>query len=337
MSLQLAELDAYVHDKIIDKTTDTIFASSPVFTRLEANNHEPFTGNSRVRRPIIVGELNGDFMGKGESVNIDFVKTDAAITCDMKVAWVNITVYGWDAMNDDGPEAVFNQVEMKFLNASLKMAKLLATNMYFHGQNVGSDRRKYLNGFEEWYDDGNAFSTVGGQTRTDINGIPNGTVGGLNAYAGPVVGGVTQSLTTFTLSQLNTAYGNACWGSDHPDLLPVTQNGWNLVWQGTQPSMRYGNTDNDLANVGFQNFKFNAADVVIDRYLPTGSNPIGRMFGFNTQYIEWYWSKVDLFQFGWTGFKGSVDNIDASGQFLVGSNLMVPSPRTGFQLRSSLF
>jgi len=28
-------------------------------------------------------------------------------------------------MNDDGPEAIFNQVEMKFLNASLKMAKLL--------------------------------------------------------------------------------------------------------------------------------------------------------------------------------------------------------------------
>ena len=223
-----------------------------------------------------MGELQGDFMGKGESVNIDFVKTDAAITADMKVAWVNITLYGWDAMNDDGPEAIFNQVEMKFLNASLKMAKLLAQNMYLNGQGT---RTKYLNGFDEWYDDGTNYASVGGQVRTDINSIANGTVGGLNAYQA--------TLTSFTLAQVNNAYGNACWGSDHPDLIPVTQNGWNLIWQATQPAMRYASPDNDLANIGFQNFKFNAADVVIDRYLPTGSSPIGRIFGFNTRYIEW--------------------------------------------------
>lgn len=307
-------------------TKAIIYASSPVFARLESQNHEPFTGNSLVQRPIIVGELNGDFMQKGDTVNIDFVTTDAAITAAMKVAWVNITLFGFDAMNNDGPEAIFNQVEMKFLNASLKMAKILAVNMYSNGQGT---RTKYLNGFEEWYDDGTNFPTVGGQTRSDINGIPNGTVGGLNAY--------TATLTTFTMAQLNTAYGNACWGSDHPDLLPVTQNGWNLIWQGTQPSMRYANTDNDLANVGFQNFKFNAADVVIDRYLPTGSNPIGKLYGFNTQYIEWYFSKVALFQFGFTGFKGTNNSIDVSGQYLVGSNIMVPSPRTGFKLSSALF
>ena len=45
--------------------------------------------------------------------------------------------------------------------------------------------------------------------------------------------------------------------------IAVTQPGWNLIWQSTQPSTRYNNTDNDLANVGFQNFKFNAADVVV--------------------------------------------------------------------------
>jgi hypothetical protein len=299
-----------------------------VFTRLETQNPMPFTGNSRVRRPIIVGELNGDFMSKGDTMDISFVTTDAAITVDMKVAWVNITLFGFDAMNDDGPEAIFNQCEMKFLNASLKMAKLLAVNMYNDGQS-STGRAKYLNGFKEWYDDGTNYPVVGGQTRSDINGIPNGTVGGLNAYQA--------TLATFTLAQLNTAYGNACWGSDHPDIIPVTQNGWNLIWQGTQPSMRYSNTDNDLANIGFQNFKFNSADVVIDRYLPSGSNPIGLMFLMNTAYIEWYFSQVDLFQFGWTGFKGVNNSIDVSGQFLVGSNIMVPSPRTGAKLASTLF
>jgi len=293
---------------------------------LSQQNAERFSGNTQIRRPIIVGELSGDALARGETMDIDFVTTDAAITAQLKVYWVAITVFGWDAMNNDGPEAIFNQVEMKFLNASLKMAKLLATNMYLNGQS-STGRIKHINGFAEWYDDGNLFTTIGGQLRTDINGQATGTAGGLNAY--------TATLTSFTLQSLNTAYGNACWGPDHPDIIPVTQNGWNLIWNGLQPSQRYPNVENDLGNIGFVNFRFNAADVVIDRYLPTGTN--GVAFGMNTSYIEWYFSQVPLFQFGWTGFKGVNNSIDATGQFLVGSNIMVPSPRTGFKLLSTLF
>jgi len=301
-----------------------IYATSPVFTRLSQQNAERFSGNTQIRRPIVVGELDGDALGRGESMKIDFVTTDAALAAQLKVYWVSIALYGWDAMNNDGPEAVFNQVEMKFLNASLKMAKLLAQNMYLDGA-ASTGRTKHLNGFSEWYDDGSNYPTVGGQTRADITAVS--TVGGLNAYyAAP---------TTFTLQTLNTAYGNACWGPDHPDIIPVTQNGWNLIWNGLQPSQRYPNTENDLGNVGFTNFRFNAADVVVDRYLPTGSS--GLMFGMNTNYIEWYFSQVPLFQFGWTGFKGARESIDVAGQFLVGSNIMVPNPRTGFRLKSSLF
>ena len=123
-----------MNDHIVDKTTDIVYASSPVLTRLTTKNAEKFTGNSRIRRPVIVGELNGDFMARGEGVNIDFVTTDAALAVNMTVAWVNITLFGFDAMNDDGPEAVFNQVELKFLNASMKMAQILAVNMYLNGQ-----------------------------------------------------------------------------------------------------------------------------------------------------------------------------------------------------------
>ena len=327
MSLQLSDLDAYVVRKVSPYCADIIYASDPLFVRLESQNREPFTGNSRVSEVVLIGELNGGFMGKGESVDIKYVTTEAAIVVDMRMAWVNITLYAFDAMNNDGPEAVFSQVELKFLNASLKMAKILATNMYLNGQ--ATNRQRYLNGLEEWYDDGTNFPNVGGQLRTDVNGTANGTVGGLNAYFA--------TLTSFTLAQVNTAYQNACWGSDHPDIIPVTPNGWSLIWQSLQPSMRYGNTDNDLANVGFQNVKFNAADVVISRYLPTGSSPIGRMFLLNSKYIHWWFSQVPLFQYGWTGFKGAKDDLDVAGQFLVASNILVPSPRTGAQLQSTLF
>ena len=53
MALALVELDAYVQDHVVDKTTDVIYASSALLTRLTTKNAEKFTGNSRIRRPIV--------------------------------------------------------------------------------------------------------------------------------------------------------------------------------------------------------------------------------------------------------------------------------------------
>lgn len=326
MALTLTELDAYTLKYIVPRTTDVIFLNSPTFTRLHTRNMERFNGGLQIQRPIIVGELNGDALGRGDAMNVDFVTTDTALVVDMKAYYVNITLYGFDSMRNDGELAIFSQVEVKFQNAALKMAKLLATNMYLNGILAG--RTKHIDGFAEWYDDGNLFSQVGGINRADITAVTSpSTVGGLNAF--------TQTLTTFTLPQLNTAYGNAWFGNDHPDLISATQNGWNLIWNAIQPNQRYYDKDSDLGIAGFQAFRFNAAEVVIDKYMPTGTN--GVMFLFNTKYIEWYFSTNPKFQFGFTGFKESNNTIDVAGQFLVGSNIVVPNPRSGAKLLSTLF
>jgi hypothetical protein len=271
--------------------------------------------------------LNGDALGRGEAMNIDFVTTDTALVESMKVYYVSIMLYGFDSMLNDGPESIFSQVELKFVNASLKMAKLLATNMYLSAQDPG--RIKHLNGFSEIYDDGNLYSAYGGINRSDVNTV--GTVGGLNAY--------TATLTTFQVQNVMNAYGNAWFGADHPDIIPCTQNGWNLFWQALQPAQRYaaesGYKGGDVAQAGFLGFRFNAADVVVDKYLPTGTN--GVMYGMNTDYIEWYFSTNPKFQFGFTGFKEANNTIDVAGQFLVGSQLVGPNPRSGFKLLSTLF
>lgn len=323
MALSLTELDAYTLKYIVPRTTDVIFLNSPVFTRLHTQNMERFNGGLQIQRPIIVGELNGDALGRGDAMNIDFVTTDTALVVDIKAYYVNITLYGFDSMRNDGELAIFSQVETKFQNAALKMAKLLATNMYLDGTSAG--RTKHINGLREWYDDGNLFASIGGITRADVQTV--GTVGGLNAYV--------QTLTTFTLQSLNTAYGNAWFGNDHVDLIAATQNGWNLIWSAIQPNQRYYDKDSDLGIAGFQAFRFNAAEVVVDKYMPTGTS--GVMFGLNTKYIEWYFSTNKKFQFGFTGFKESNNTIDVAGQFLVGSNLVVPNPRSGFKLLSTLF
>lgn len=321
MSLTLQEIDAYTHKMIVPKTTDIIYKNSPVFARLQTRNMERFTGGLQIQRPLIVGELNGDALGRGESMNIDFVTTDTALVLDMKVYYVNITLYGFDSMKNDGEAAVFSQVETKFQNASMRMAKLLAEAMYNEGSSAG--RLKHLNGFLEWYDDGNEYTSIGGITRSDL--LAAGTVGSLNAY--------NATLTTFTLKQLQTAYGSAWFGADHPDLIVATQNGFDLIWNAIQPNQRYPDTESDIGKIGFQSFRFNAAEVVVDKYMPTGAT--GKMYGLNTNYIEWFFSQNPKFQFGFTGFKEANNTIDIAGQFLVGSNLVVPNPRSGFKLESA--
>ena len=54
-------------------------------------------------------------------------------------------------------------------------------------------------------------------------------------------------------------------------------------------------------------------------------------------FLRLFISQSPKFAFGWTGFKGAQQSIDVSGQFLVGSQIMVPNPRTGFKLLSTLF
>lgn len=325
MALSLTDLSAYTLQYIVPKTTDVIYLNSPVFTRLSSRNMERFAGGLQIQRPIIYNELNGDAVGRGEGFNIDYVTTDTALVNNMTVYYVNITLFGFDSMKNDGPQAIFSQVETKFQNAGLKMAKLLATNMYL--DNVTAGRSKHMDGLRQWYDDGTNFASIGGINRADI--LPVGTVGGLNAYTNNQGGG------SFTLQTLNTAYGNAWFGADHADLVVATQNGWNLIWNALQPQQRYYDTESDVATAGFQSFRFNGAEVVIDKYMPTGTN--GVMYGINTKYVEWYFSTNPKFQYGFTGFKESNNTIDVAGQFLVGHDIVVPNPRSGFKILNTNF
>jgi hypothetical protein len=323
-NLTLQDLTAYTNTFIVPKTTDTIYANSAPFTRLSARNQERFSGGLQIQRPIIVGELHGDAVGRGEAMNIDYVTTDTALVADLKVYYVGITLYGFDSMRNDGPLAIFSQVETKFQNAALKMAKLLATNMYLADSGA---RAKHLTGLPQWIDDGNVYAAIGGITRSDV--VPVGTVGGLNAFTNTMAG------AAFTLRTVNAAYGNAWFGADHPDLIVATQLGWQLIWEALQPHQQYYDTESDVAHAGFQAFRFNGAEVVVDKYMPTGAN--GVMYGLNTKYIEWYFSTNAKFQYGFTGFKESNNSIDVSGQFLCGSNIVVPNPRSCFKITNTNF
>jgi len=353
MALSLQDLTAFTEQYIVERTTDVIFKQSPLFTRLLNRRRMRFEGGTYIQRPLIYSELNGDWFSKGDTFNIAYVTTDTAVTVNMKTSYVNVTLYGIDDVLNRGPKAAFSIVESKFANASMKMAKIISYALYQDGQSAVTapftgalSGTKSLDGLLAWIDDGNSsgsystatdqtksFLAVGGITRTNLfvtpptftSGItPISGVQGLNAYT-------YRGYSTYSVNDINTAYSAAWFGNDYVDLMTGTQTAYNRIWNTLQPQQRYYDNQSDVGKVGFQSFRFNASEVVIDKYIPSdGVN--GLLLGLNTNYLELYISENKKFQFGFTGFKEAQNSIDIAGQFLFAGNLVGPNPRTSFKV-----
>ena len=321
MAVPIPGINAYTHNLIVGKATDTVYQSSPVFVRLSKQRRNTFRGGLTIQRPLIIGKLAGRPVGPGEGAPPDIVTTETALKVAMRLYLVNVPLLGFNAMQNDGDMAVFKEVDMKFANASAFMAEMLAQDFYLTSTTLGRDRN--LIGLEEWIDDGNTFTTIGGITRSDI--ATAGTIKGMNAY--------TAALTSFSLKDLNKACTQAWVGSKHVDLLVGTRNGWDLVWNSLQPMQQQVDKVSDVAQAGFATIRVNQAELVMDPYAPTGS--AGRLWGLNSESIEWYFAANPLFNFGFTGFKGTQLGIDTAGQFLAGTTLLVPGCRTCFKLTST--
>lgn len=320
MSLSLTDVNAFTQQYLVPRTTHLIAKSSPVLVRLESKS-QMFRGGLYIQRPVQHALLPVKVLTRGGGFNLDEVKTSTAITGSIKVYGVNISLFAMDGILNSGPEAAFSIVEEKMHAASLSLSQELATDLYLNSSAAGRTDR--ITGLDQWIDDGNGYASVGGVTRTDI--LAAGVVGGLNSYVADV--------TSFTLRDLNTGYTNAIWANEHVDIIATNINGYNKIWEAAQPLQCYEASNGDLAKLGFTTFRFNATDVVMDRNCPTGS--AGRIFGINTSYVELYRSSNPLFDYGFTGFKVASNNLDYAGQFCVGMELMYPSPRSSFKLKSS--
>lgn len=356
LPVSVSDINSYTQQELVPRTTDVIFKKSPLLVRMLNRNAVQFDGGINIQRPIMYAQLNGGFFSKNDTLNIAYVVTDTAFVVNPKFAYVSIFLNGTDDVLNRGRNAAFSTVELKFANASATMAKILATSIYQDGQQTSSNAgvtsgvlstTTSIDGLLAWIDDGNSsgsyltatdstrsFASIGGLTRTDLfttapsftsAQTPTSGVAGANAFC-------NRAFNAFTLNDIQFAFGQAWFGNDFPDLMVTTQNGFNKIWNATQPQQRYMDDASDVAKVGFKAFRFNGvADVVVDKYLPSdGTN--GVMFGLNTRYLEFFVSTNPKFQFGFTGFKDAQATIDLAGQYLWSGDLLAPNPRTSFKM-----
>ena len=311
MALTYTDITSKTNKFIVPRMVDEVYKSSPVFTRLRTKNMERFEGGTSIRHPIMYAELKGGPFTRGSSFDTSYVNTDTALEVLVKNYYVNVTLYGTDNVLNRGPEAAMSYVESKMANAGLKMAKLLGTDLWLDGQGTNSTAIA-LDGMESAIDDGTLYPSYGGITRSDI---ATGDNVGINSYVLNVNG-------KLALSQVQTAFGSCWFGSEHPDLLAMTQTIWDVLWNKIQPQQRFEEADTDVAKIGFRAMRFNGASAVVDQYMPSGY-----LFLFNTKYIQFWITTYPKYQFGFTGWKESANTDDVSGQYLFAGNLLVVAPR----------
>jgi hypothetical protein len=311
MALTYTDITSKTNKFIVPRMVDEVYKSSPIFTRLRTKNMERFEGGTSIRHPIMYAELKGGPFTRGSSFDTSYVNTDTALEVLIKNYYVNVTLYGTDNVLNRGPEAAMSYVESKMANAGLKMAKLLGTDLWLDGQGTNSTAIA-LDGMQAAIDDGVLYPSYGGITRSDI---ATGDNVGINSYVLNVAG-------KLALSQVETAFGSCWFGSEHPDLLAMTQPIWDVLWNKIQPQQRFEEKDTDVAKIGFRAMRFNGSSAVVDQYLGSGY-----LYMFNTKYIQFWITTYPKYQFGFTGWKESANTDDVSGQYLFAGNLLVVAPR----------
>jgi hypothetical protein len=236
----------------------------------------------------------------------------------------------------NGPQAVFDYVDLLLSNAAQSMSAQLAVDAYKHGQNATVDRTLKINGLAEALSDGsvasydgNTFTTYLGLTRNDAN------IGGaLNA---PMTG-PTASTTRISYPILEEAWNSVVVGQEIPDLMVTTNKCMSYIKMAFQTQQRFEGSTQDF---GFQGIKFNGSTILQSQYCPgaavAGTEEAAKLgvtalagetlWILNTKYLRFYVSTDPLFGFGFTGFLPAQNNSVVVGRYHFCGNLTCTGPR----------
>ena len=343
MALTWDDINSNTTEYIVPNTYDVFFESSPIFTRLRTKNAMMFEGGTFIKVPLIYDELNGGSYAKGAdfstivkpgrpaNTGIEYVQTDTAMTFKLKGYEVNVTLYGEDAIIENGPETVLKSSERKLINAAGTMAKMISTDFWKGASGVAGDSPvTAVDGFARALNNGAAYPGTGFglpayPTYGEINRLtdwPTPIAAGTNNKL--LNGGVFQSAAVGIVpnDELQNAYGAATFGNQQPDLIVTSQSMFNKISNVQLGMRRYLEEDVDVCKVGFRALRFNAAAIVVDQYAPEDV-----VWLLNTNYIQLWTSKINKYSFGWTGWKSAPNTDNQVAQYLWHGNIVVNNPR----------
>lgn len=328
----LDPVDTITRKEIVPGVVDLVFKSSPLLAYLKQNCLKPYNGGPSWQENFMYDVLNGGDFQSGDTFDITQVQIENGLTVTPRRYQVSVSAYlDKLKMELNGPEAVFDYVDLRMQNAALTMSAKLAIDAYKDGQSSG--RTTKLNGLSEGLSDG-ATASYDGNTYTTYLGITRSTVG--DALDSPMTNPAASVSGAIDYPTLEQAWNSVVVGTEEPDLIVTTNTGMSFIKMAFQSQQRFEGMD---AMFGFRGVKFNGSMIMQDQYCPglygVNDAKLGNYYVstgetlwiLNTKYLRFYVSTDDLMGFGFTGFKPSQNSLTVAGQYLFAGNLTVPAPR----------
>lgn len=321
--------------KIVPGVVDNVFKNSPLLAFLRKNSLKRYEGGPSWQENFLYGKLAAVAYSPGDTFDLSQRQVATGGTVTPRYYAVPVSAYIEKIKIEmNGPQAVFDYVDLLMQVAALSMSAKLSIAAWRHGQNIASgDRSKEINGLDEALNEGTVNGWTGDTftsyltiTRTDVSGALNSPMTNPSAsIAGPI-----------SYPTLEQAWNSVVVGQESPDLMVTTNNGMSYIKMAFQGQQRFESTQGEF---GFQGIKFNGSTILQDQYCPgaAGVNDAdlgnylasaGETLWFlNTKYLNLYVSTDSLFGFGFTGFMPAQDSSVVAGRYHATLNLTCTAPR----------
>jgi hypothetical protein len=254
------------------EVADNVSNHNALYRRLKNRNKiKLLSGGYEIVRPLDYAENSTYQRFSGYDVlNVGASDVISAAKYDWVQAAVHVTASGEELRKNAGKEQIINLVKTRVKNAMRTAANNMSVDLYSNGA---------------------AANQMGGLAHI-IQNDGTGTVGGIvsgtytfwmNQFQESA--GTNATSTSTIRPEMQTLWLKCVRGTDMPDLLISTHDFYTLYWQSLTDLQRYGNDSKDSANAGFNNLKFNQADVIFDsndNFSTTGE----KMYFVNTDYLE---------------------------------------------------
>lgn len=255
-----------------NEVSDNVSNHNALYRRLkERKKIKLLDGGYEIVRTLDYAE-NSTYQRYGGFDTLNIGASD--VITSAKYDWVNAAVHvissGDELRQNAGKSQLINLAKAKLKNAMRTAANNMSVDLYSTG----------------------ALTKQMGGLGHIIQADGTGTVGGINSTTytwwqnqfKESVG--TNATSTSTIKgEMQDLWQDCERGTDRPDLIVSTNDFYSLYWESLTDLQRYGNDKADTANAGFNNLKFNQADILRDvntNFASTGE----KMYFLNTNYLE---------------------------------------------------
>lgn len=278
----LLATDRYFSPKVVD-----ILFNSNALLHLMRRNPDLLDGGTSIELPHLIAE-SPDFawFSEYETYTVSQDQQFDAGRLDWKYGTQPVLISEAELLkNASSKLRRMRHVRLKNMAAAKTMADKLGTAMFALDYNASSG--KQVDSIDH---------AVGTQTATGDESNHTAVYAGITRAATGVGAlwnaTIDDTTATTNLGALQTAYGNATEGNDHPTVAVTSQVGFNRYWNLLTPTQRQG-TDL-MGEAGFQSLLFNGIPVVVDSHVPrpggvnstTGNSAADYWYFLNLNYLR---------------------------------------------------